>query len=269
MTTPRSSASRATAGVGSTPPSTATPPASTTPRANASSSSTPDARVSRPIKTRPLLDQRVAALASVSTSSTVRSSPTTPRTPSVPKKRLAMAVSTCGSPAIETGTSFRPRGEGGLEQRQPTKQAHSRSFRAPPAAGLLALGELRRLACLVQAGFLALDDASIAGQVTGALERNTQLGIGLDQRAGDAVPERARLAAPAATANTHAQVVAPLHASQRELRHGRLPMGGTGEVVLDRTAVDPGLAVAGTEDHARHGSLALASSTVLKRLLCH
>ena len=35
MTTPRSSAASATAGVGSTPPSTASPPAETTPRANA------------------------------------------------------------------------------------------------------------------------------------------------------------------------------------------------------------------------------------------
>ena len=53
ITTPRSSARSATAGVGSTPASTAFPPAATTPRANASSSSGPDARVSRPTKTRP------------------------------------------------------------------------------------------------------------------------------------------------------------------------------------------------------------------------
>ena len=38
MTTPRSSASSATAGVGSTPARTALPPPATTPRANASSS---------------------------------------------------------------------------------------------------------------------------------------------------------------------------------------------------------------------------------------
>ena len=56
MTTPRSSASSATAGVGSTPPRIAVPPAETTPRANASSSSTPDARVSRPTKTLPRPD---------------------------------------------------------------------------------------------------------------------------------------------------------------------------------------------------------------------
>ena len=55
MTAPRSSASSATAGVGSTPASTALPPAATTPRANASSSSGPEPRVSRPTKTRPPL----------------------------------------------------------------------------------------------------------------------------------------------------------------------------------------------------------------------
>ena len=52
ITAPTSSASSATAGVGSTPASTAAPPADATPRANASSSSRPDARVSRPTKTR-------------------------------------------------------------------------------------------------------------------------------------------------------------------------------------------------------------------------
>ena len=42
MTTPRSPRRRATAGVGSTPASTAEPPAATTPRANASPSASPE-----------------------------------------------------------------------------------------------------------------------------------------------------------------------------------------------------------------------------------
>src|SRR3954468_10715866 len=90
MTTPASRASSATAGVGSTPPSTAFPPAATTPRTNASSSSGPEPRVSRPMKTRPRPHQRVTALPSCSTSSGVSVSPTTPRTPSVPKYVLAI-----------------------------------------------------------------------------------------------------------------------------------------------------------------------------------
>ena len=85
MTTPRSRPSSATAGVGTTPASTAEPPADATPRANASSSSSPEPRVSRPTKTRPPPDQSADALPRRSTSSTVMNSPTMPRTPSVPK----------------------------------------------------------------------------------------------------------------------------------------------------------------------------------------
>ena len=84
-TMPRSSESRATAGVGSTPPSTALPPTDATPAAKASSSIGPDPRVSRPMNARPRPDQSAAARPSRSTRSGVRFSPTTPRTPSVPK----------------------------------------------------------------------------------------------------------------------------------------------------------------------------------------
>src|SRR4051794_30150281 len=90
MTTPRSSASSATAGVGRTPPRMQSPPTEMTPRANASSSSTPDARVSRPTKTFAAPVQVAAARPGRSTSSGVRNSPTTPRTPSVPKYLRAM-----------------------------------------------------------------------------------------------------------------------------------------------------------------------------------
>ena len=85
MTTPRSSASSATAGVGRTPPRMQSPPAEMTPRANASSSSSPDARVSRPTNTLAAPVQSAAARPRRSTSSGVMDSPTTPRTPSVPK----------------------------------------------------------------------------------------------------------------------------------------------------------------------------------------
>ena len=118
--------------------------------ANAASSSGPEPRVSRPTKTRPRPDQSVAALPSCSTSSTVRSSPTTPRTPSVPKYRRKSG---------------------------------------------LALGELRRLARLVEAGLLALDLACVAREEALALQRDAQLRIGLDERPGDAVANRAGLAA--------------------------------------------------------------------------
>ena len=91
-TAPTSSASSATAGLGSTPPSTAEPPADAIPRPSASSSSTPDARVSRPTKTRPRPDQSATALPSLSTSPGVSVSPTIPRTPSVPKYLRAIGA---------------------------------------------------------------------------------------------------------------------------------------------------------------------------------
>src|SRR5215472_13416999 len=97
MTAPRSRPRSATAGVGRTPARTALPPAEATPRANASSSSGPLARVSRPMKTRPRPHQRAAALPSCSTRSTVSVSPTTPRTPSVPKYSRATARDDSGS----------------------------------------------------------------------------------------------------------------------------------------------------------------------------
>src|SRR6059058_5043797 len=97
MTTPRSSRRSATAGVGRTPARTAVAPADATPRANASSSSGPLARVSRPTKTRPRPLQRAVALPSRSTKSAVSVSPTTPRTPSVPKYCRATARDDSGS----------------------------------------------------------------------------------------------------------------------------------------------------------------------------
>src|SRR5260221_8795947 len=60
--------------------------------------------------------------------------------------------------------------------------------------GRLALRELRGLACLVQAGLLALDLARIARQEAFPFEGNPQLRIRLDEGPGDAVANRAGLA---------------------------------------------------------------------------
>jgi hypothetical protein len=60
-------------------------------------------------------------------------------------------------------------------------------------AKLLALTELGRLARLVETGLLPLHDARVAGEETLALQRHTQARIGLDESAGDPVPDRARL----------------------------------------------------------------------------
>src|SRR5487761_1336079 len=76
----------------------------------------------------------------------------------------------------------------------------------------LALRELRRLARLVQSGLLALDLAGIPREVALALERDPELRIQVDERAGNAVPHRAGLAGEAAAVDADAQVVLALEA---------------------------------------------------------
>src|SRR3954449_6400951 len=126
------------------------------------------------------------------------------------------------------------------------------------ASRALSLGELRRLACLVQAGLLALDLAGVAREIALALQWNAQLRIRLDERAGDAVANRAGLAGEAASVHAHAQVVLALEIGGTQWRGGDRSPDGAGEVLLERPPVDPGGAVAGPEDDARDRGLALA-----------
>src|SRR5918995_5647427 len=78
------------------------------------------------------------------------------------------------------------------------------------ASGASALGELGRFACLVEAGLLALDLAGVAGQEALTLEHGAKLRIGLDERPGDPVADRARLTGRAAALHPPAQVVCGL-----------------------------------------------------------
>src|SRR2546430_8582105 len=82
----------------------------------------------------------------------------------------------------------------------------------------LTLRELRCLASLVQAGLLALDDASVAREEAFALQHGAELRVGLDERAGDSVPDRARLPARSAAVNADANVVRPLEPGDAERR---------------------------------------------------
>src|SRR4029077_20644611 len=61
------------------------------------------------------------------------------------------------------------------------------------AAGPSALGELRPLAGLLEAGLLALLDARVTRQEATALELAPEVGIGLDQRPRHAMAQRAGL----------------------------------------------------------------------------
>ena len=127
----------------------------------------------------------------------------------------------------------------------------------------LALRELRRLARLVQTGLLALDLACVAREEALALERDAQLRIRLDERAGDSVTHGAGLTREPAAVDAHAEVVLALDAGDLERRDGdRLPDRAR-EVLLERAAVDPRGAAAGPEDDARDRGLALAGAAVL------
>src|SRR5262249_39669713 len=128
----------------------------------------------------------------------------------------------------------------------------------------LALRELRRLARLVQARLLALDLAGVAREVALALEEDAKVRVDLDERTRDAVTHRTGLAGRPATVHAHSEVVLALELGDLERRHDRLAVQEPREVILERLAVDPRLAVAWTEDHAGDGGLALAGAEVLR-----
>ena len=126
--------------------------------------------------------------------------------------------------------------------------------------------ELRRLARLVQARLLALHDRASRVRKPARFSGARSSGFDLDERPGDPVTHRSGLARGAAAVQADAEVVLALEA-RRLQRSGRehlvhLPR----EVLLDRLAVDPRRAVAGTKDHARDGRLALAGAEILGRV---
>ena len=170
MTTPRSSASSATAGVGSTPASTALPPAEATPRANASSSSRPEPRVSRPTKTRAAArpERRGARRAA--------------------RRARGQVLADDASDAVGPEVAARHEGE---------VSAWRTGAPCAPCAG--------RPSC-------ARRCARRASRKPSRLSADAQLGIGLDERAGDPVADGAGLAARAAAVHAHADVVRALDA---------------------------------------------------------
>src|SRR5579864_2632034 len=130
----------------------------------------------------------------------------------------------------------------------------------------LALRELRRLARLVQSGLLALDLAGVPREVALALEGDPQLGIELDEGAGDTVTNRPGLPREAAAVHAHAQVVLALEARGAKRRGRERAPHRAREVLVQRAAVHPRDAVAGPEDDARDRGLALAGAAVLSDL---
>src|SRR5579859_24404 len=132
----------------------------------------------------------------------------------------------------------------------------------------LTLRELRGLAGLVEPSLLALDLPGIARQIPLTLQRHTQLRIGVDEGAGDAVPDRARLTARTAAVDADAKVVGALGARRLQRGGRERAVRRAREVLLEGLAVHPAGAVARAQDHARDGRLALAGTQVL-RDVCH
>src|SRR4051794_22233022 len=225
---PSRPSSTGAAGVGSTPASSASPPAAATPAANALSSMGPDSRVSRTTSSR----GRPAGEAARARSTTAR-----------PRASASSAVSR--SPATPRTPSVPNRRRG--------------------MAATLTLGELRALAGLLQAGLLALLHPGVAGEEAAALELAAQVGIGLEQRPGDAVAQGAGLGGHAAAVDAGDDVHPGLVAHGLERLADR-PLQRRAREVVGERAVAPLALRAGQRELARpglqvdagHGALALA-----------
>src|SRR4051794_2152752 len=224
------------AGGGSTPASRASPPAGATPAASALSSIGPGSRVSR------------------TTSSRGRRAPEAARARSTTAPPRASASSAVSSSPATPRTPSVPNRRRGM-------------------ARALTLGELRPLAGLLQAGLLALLHPRVAGEEAAALELAAQVGVGLEQRPGDAVAQGAGLGGHAAAVDAGDDVHPGLvpHGLER-LADGPLQRGA-GEVVGQRAVAPLALgtgqgevAVAGLEVDAGHGALALAHDVAPRRI---
>src|SRR5690606_23675109 len=124
-----------------------------------------------------------------------------------------------------------------------------------------ALGVLRRLAGLLEAGLLALDDARVATEETGLLEgRAVVLLVDLVQRAGHTEAHSASLAGRAAALKADDHVEAALEVEDRERVVDLLLVQLVREVVLEAAAVDGPLAGAGDQANAGDGALATAGA---------
>src|SRR5690606_14414278 len=106
-----------------------------------------------------------------------------------------------------------------------------------------ALGVLGRLAGLLQTRLLTLDDAGVAREEAGLLERGAVvLGVDLVERTSDAEAQRTGLARAAAAGDAGDDVEPALDLDHREGRAHELLVDLVREVLLERAAVDLPLA---------------------------
>src|SRR5262245_3487649 len=124
--------------------------------------------------------------------------------------------------------------------------------------GVLALGVLGALACLVPPVLLALDLTRVTSDKPGLLERTTQLGIGLQQGARDAVSNRDRLRRDPTALHLHVGAVLGLRGRDLERLVRDHARRFPAEVRIEWAFVDDDLARARLEPHTRDRRLAFA-----------
>ena len=113
-----------------------------------------------------------------------------------------------------------------------------------------ALGELGRATGSLQAVLLALLHARIAGEVAGLLDGGLVLFVCLDQRAGDAVTDRARLAGEAAALAVDEHVILAQGVGQNQRLTNDGLEGFVAEILLEVALIDDDIALAGNETNA-------------------
>src|SRR5437763_8006504 len=111
-----------------------------------------------------------------------------------PDSRLSRTIRTCGRSASTWRTAaWASRNANSAVRKCPARPRTPSVPNSWRAIAALALGELRPLTRLLEAGLLALLDARVASQEAAALELGAQVRVGVHQRARDAVAQRAGL----------------------------------------------------------------------------
>src|SRR5438067_5522869 len=132
----------------------------------------------------------------------------------------------------------------------------------------LPLAELEALAGALLPVLLALFAARIAREQAFALQLFAQLGVELDERAGNAQLHRACLSVHAAAGHRgqHVEVGGGFAGNQRLPRFAAL--GLSYKIFIEGPAVDGEFAAAGAQENPRHTRLA-ASRAVILNYFCH
>src|SRR3954447_20840488 len=171
-----------------------------------------------------------------------------------PDSRVSRMMSTRGCPPRSAAAArARLSARSAVSSSPATPRTPSGPNRRRVVMRVLALAELRALARLLEAGFLALLRTRVAREEAPALEFATEVGVGLEQRARDAVAQGAGLGAHAAAVHPGDDVHPVLVADRFERLADRALQRGAREEDIERLAVDRVRPVAGLEDHAGLG----------------